>query len=612
MGARTSADAERPLGPHRSTKATFVVRLALPAGVVAFLWALAVGVALGSGPTWWRSPAHDYRIVLGLVLLSGGGIFIAVFAIISAWSFTQRIERDMTDLADAAERLAARGWPQSTRRRRGDRSNGWPTLETAEAARVIAAMTGLRHRAAEAATDQASLRTMGLSEVFISLARRSQSLLQRQLQLIDTLEHKASDPDALADLFALDHLTTRMRRHAESLTIVAGAASPRSFDEPVPMIDVIRAAMAEVEDYTRVTVRTSPEDALGGLVVADMIHLLAELIENATLYSPSGTPVHVRTKRDDDRYIVEIEDSGLGIEADQLATINQDLTVPLDFDLADTDRLGLFVAGKLAARHRMKVTLHSEPYVGTTAVVVLPAALVVQAATEVTPISRDQAEFPELTVSQPNRRFGARWLSVGGEPGTAEDGPPPAIPHMRPPTAPAAHPKPPPRHASRPASAPAASAQPPAAVNARVEDEPVITVRRVQRTPGSPGLPHRTRQASLSPFLRDTPPLVGPSATKDPAPADLPSPEAARAIASSLQSGWLRGRQESTAQATPADSVTTDTSATLGSTYTTPASPGAGDALPATPATPATPGTPSAWTGTAPPMSHEPPTVEGR
>ena len=171
-----------------------------------------------------------------------------------------------------------------------------------------------------------------------------------------------------------------MRRHAESLTILSGAAPGRSWSEPVPVIDVIRGAMAEVEDYKRVAVLTRAEDAVAGSAVADMIHLLAELIENATLFSPSGTRVEVRAERVANGFAIEIDDRGLGIEPDQLDEINEQLANPPDFDLANADRLGLFVGGKLAARHGVRVSLRPSPYGGTTAIVLMPSGIVAPAA----------------------------------------------------------------------------------------------------------------------------------------------------------------------------------------------------------------------------------------
>src|SRR5262249_21545328 len=191
------------------------------------------------------------------------------------------------------------------------------------------------------------------------------------------LEQKASAPATLAALFPLDHLTTRMRRHAEGLIILSGAAPGRSWSEPVPVVDIIRGAVAEVEDYKRVTVLTKAEDAVAGLAAADMIHLLAELIENATLSSPSGTRVEVRAERVANGFAIEIADRGRGSEVDQLHTINKQLAQPPDFDLANADQLGLFVVGKLAARHGVRVALRPSPYGGTTAVALMPNSIVV-------------------------------------------------------------------------------------------------------------------------------------------------------------------------------------------------------------------------------------------
>ncbi len=209
-----------------------------------------------------------------------------------------------------------------------------------------------------------------------SLGRRNQSLLHRQLRIIDTLEQQASSPAALADLFALDHLTTRMRRHAESLTVLAGAPAPRPRSGPVPVIDVIRAAVAETEDYQRVSVRTESEDVVTAPAVNDMIHLLAELIENAALFSPSTTRVEVRAERVANGFAIEVEDRGLGIAPGQLGELNGRLASPPDFDVVDADRLGLFVAGRLAARHAVEVSLTPSPYRGTKAIVLLPDTLV--------------------------------------------------------------------------------------------------------------------------------------------------------------------------------------------------------------------------------------------
>jgi len=190
--------------------------------------------------------------------------------------------------------------------------------------RVAASQRGAHEQAAAAEAAEAALRN-GFRQILASLGRRNQSLLHRQLRIIDTLEQQASSPGALAELFTLDHLTTRMRRHAESLTVLSGAAPGRSWSGPVPIIDVMRAAAAEVEDYTRVTVISDAEEAVAAVAVTDMIHLLAELIENATLFSPSSTRVEIRAERVANGFAVEVTDRGLGIPADQLRELNAQL-----------------------------------------------------------------------------------------------------------------------------------------------------------------------------------------------------------------------------------------------------------------------------------------------
>ena len=159
-----------------------------------------------------------------------------------------------------------------------------------EIAQVEEAFSAVQRTAVEAAVGQARLR-QGISDIFRNLARRSQSLLHRQLTLLDGMERRTNDPDELEDLFRIDHLTTRMRRHAESLIILSGDAPARGWRRPVPFVDVLRAAVAEVEDYTRIKVTADTGAALSGPAVADVIHMIAELAENAVTFSPPNTPV---------------------------------------------------------------------------------------------------------------------------------------------------------------------------------------------------------------------------------------------------------------------------------------------------------------------------------
>jgi signal transduction histidine kinase len=523
--------------------------VAVPVVCLLLLWAVLVSNALGGGTPSRGSPGHPGSAEF-LLVGAAGLVILAAAALMGL--FARRLARDVTGLEATAQHLADEQMPQIAERlRRGEQDVAAETpmrsrALTAEIARAEEAIASLQHKAVAAAVAEAGLRN-GIGQVFVSLARRNQSLLQRQLRLIDALEQKASDPATLADLFPLDHLTTRMRRHAEGLIILSGAAPGRSWSEPVPVIDVIRGAVAEVEDYKRVSVLTRAEDAVAGLAAADMIHLLAELIENATLSSPSGTRVEVRAERVANGFAIEIDDRGLGIEAGQLRTINRQLAHPPDFDLANADQLGLFVVGKLAARHGVRVSLRPSPYGGTTAVVLMPNSIVV-------PVTEMDAD------TQPDMR------TAIGRPAGLDLRPADALAltgrHTAPPSslslgtgamAGALHTTlPPPAFTAtgqaRPASSigPARPASPlgtpgtggppgPAPMDGSGSDGLVPG----PRTAGTyRGLPRRVRQANLNPRLRETP-AAGPGS---PGPADSRSPEEARDLVASLQSGWQRGR----------------------------------------------------------------------
>ncbi len=218
----------------------------------------------------------------------------------------------------------------------------------------------------------------GVSEVFVNLARRNQVLLHRQLTLLDTMERRTEDADELADLFKLDHMTTRMRRHAEGLVILSGATPSRQWRKPVQLMDVVRAAVAEVEDYERIEVRRLPRLAVDGSAVADLTHLVAELLENATVFSPPHTAVQVLGERVANGFTLEIHDRGLGMTAEAMLDANLRLAETPEFELSDTDRLGLFVVSRLAQRQGVRVSLQPSPYGGTTAVVLIPGAVLTE------------------------------------------------------------------------------------------------------------------------------------------------------------------------------------------------------------------------------------------
>jgi signal transduction histidine kinase len=327
--------------------------------------------------------------LLTIIISALLGLAAIVFSIIFSILVGRGLVSQLKGLRLSALELANDRLPSVIRRLRDgenvDVAAETPALEagTAEAPKssdeidqVQEAFNIVQRTAIEAAVDEANLRR-GISDVFRNLARRSQVLLHRQLRLLDGMERRASEPEELEDLFRIDHLTTRMRRHAEGLIILSGEPAGRTWRHPVPLMDVLRAAVAEVEDYTRIRVEARTRAALAGTAVADVIHLIAELAENATVFSPPNTPVKISGDIVGRGFAVEIEDRGLGITEERLAEINAQLADPPAFDLSGSDRLGLFIAGRLARRHDIKITLRPSVYGGTSAIVIIPMVLVV-------------------------------------------------------------------------------------------------------------------------------------------------------------------------------------------------------------------------------------------
>jgi len=321
--------------------------------------------------------------ILRRVALAGAlGLVAVVASVLLAVWVARSVLRDLAGLRREAQDLADAKLPGVIARlRRGEKVDvaaEAPPLSfgTPEIDQVGQAFNAARRTAIQGAVEEASLR-QGISQVFVNLARRSQSLLHRQLKLLDAMERRISDPDDLEDLFRIDHLATRMRRHAEGLIILSGQAPGRGWRNPVAVIDVARAAASEVEDYTRVQVSPMPRASVAGAAVADLIHLLAELIENATIFSPPHTTVSVTGQAVAHGFSIEIEDRGLSMKPPELAEANERLANPPEFDLSNSTQLGLFVVGRLAQRHGIKVTLRTSPFGGMTAIVLLPEEIVV-------------------------------------------------------------------------------------------------------------------------------------------------------------------------------------------------------------------------------------------
>lgn len=331
-----------------------------------------------------KGAAHAGDVILFRLALVGGlGLIGVVLSVVLLLGFGRRIAAELSDLRREAHGLAQERLPSVLGRLTAgadvDVEAEAPPLaidaRTREVAETADAFSVVRRAAIEAAVGQARLRK-GVSNVFRSLSRRNQSLLQRQLRMLDEMERETTDPSLLERLFHLDHLTTRMRRQAEGLIILSGEAPGRGWREPVPVVEMLNGAIGEIEDYVRVDLRVDSREYMSGAVVADATHLLAELIENATAYSPPSTRVTVTGARVARGYAIEITDQGLGMPPQLRHQLNERLSRAPEFDLANSDQLGLLVVSTLAARHGIMVSLQPSAYGGTVAIALFPAHLV--------------------------------------------------------------------------------------------------------------------------------------------------------------------------------------------------------------------------------------------
>ncbi|MEO3826672.1 ATP-binding protein [Actinomadura sp. B10D3] len=271
-------------------------------------------------------------------------------------------------------------------------------------------------------------------EIFVNLARRMQTLSHRALQKLDELENRVEDPDLLKGLFKVDHLSTRLRRQAESLAVIGGTASRRQWSRPVTVYEVLRSAVAEVEDYNRVKIIPPVEGSLDGAAVANLIHLFAELVENATKYSPPHTRVVLRVEPVTAGVAVEIEDRGLGIPRETQRRLNDLLADPERFDadeLVRDGRIGLLVVSALARRHKVAVRLQTNMFAGTQAVIVIPNELVDQPGSRAG--ARPAAPPPEPAAPVPRPTEPVEAPVPSSAPGPlADDGQRPELPRRRP------------------------------------------------------------------------------------------------------------------------------------------------------------------------------------
>ncbi|MGH3294550.1 MAG: sensor histidine kinase [Trebonia sp.] len=245
-----------------------------------------------------------------------------------------------------------------------------------EIGQVARAFDQVHSEAVRLAGEQAILRS-SFNAMFVNLSRRSQTLIERLARMIDNLEQNEDDPDRLGSLFSMDHLVTRMRRNSENLLLLAGHENPRKWSDSVPLADIARAATSEIEQYNRVTLNIPPGVSIIGQAVSDVVHLLAELVENATIFSPKDTQVLVTMQElTSGGVLIEVVDKGIGVSEARLADMNWRLDNPPTIDVSVSRHMGLFAVARLAERHRVRVRLRPAPPQGLSALVWLPDSVI--------------------------------------------------------------------------------------------------------------------------------------------------------------------------------------------------------------------------------------------
>ncbi|MFJ8693093.1 sensor histidine kinase [Streptomyces roseolilacinus] len=446
---------------------------------------------------------------------------LAVAAVTAAALGADRAARSVLDRCNALRRTTARSQNELRgvveQLRRGER----PPVRQAPAPApggddfdLLSHELGRAHEAAVAAVVQASRLSSSVGneqkvEVFVNLARRLQSLVHREIQLLDELENAVEDPELLKGLFHVDHLATRIRRHAENLAVLGGAISRRQWSNPVTMTEVLRSSIAEVEQYPRVKLVPPIDGTLRGHAVADVIHLLAELVENATLFSAPHTTILLRAQYVTAGLAVEVEDRGLGMPLAEQEKMNALLCDPDQVNVAhllQDGRIGLYVVSALARRHGIAVRLQSNIYGGVQAVLVIPQGLL-----GADPANPHQPGRPQPAVSGDTRATTAGAVPAGAAP-AAVPAPYEARDPARPPVAAGTGDRPPrrPRHAAP--EPPAGQGQAPLPVRGGPPGRPYPQDGPDRRDPVAPARPA---------------PAPGP-ARPQPAPADHAPPEPAR------------------------------------------------------------------------------------
>ncbi|WP_027659230.1 nitrate- and nitrite sensing domain-containing protein [Salinispora fenicalii] len=376
--------------------------------------------------------ADELRSAVQLRVFLETGLLLSMLllAILFAYLVARSMARSLRDLRQGAFTLAEHGLPQAVARLRETQAAGGqqtpvqlanriaeplPVRSKDEFGQVTEAFNAVHLEAVRTAAEQAALRA-SVATMFVNLARRSQILVDRLIGQLDRLEQGEEDPDRLAELFQLDHLATRMRRNDENLLVLAAADSSRVQREPAALIDVLRAAQSEVEHYTRIEFGVIDRDIeVAAAAVNDLVHLVAELFDNATAFSPPESQVVVEARRVGDSASLYVEDRGIGISPEQLRELNEKLATPPQVDVAVSRMMGLVVVARLASRHGVKVELRSGVDRGAVAEVSLPAGVLVPRALAAGP--QLPPGLPPAVNTSTTASFGALSASAGSHSG---------------------------------------------------------------------------------------------------------------------------------------------------------------------------------------------------
>lgn len=323
--------------------------------------------------------ATERQALLFLLVAAAAVIISAVLALVVA----RRITKPLRELTTAADRLSSEQLPALVERLKSPGSGGGEVIlepinmdRSDEIGHLADAFDAIQRVTVDVAEEQQALLKKGIGDIFVNLARRNQTLLDRQIEFIDQLESQEEDPDVLEDLFKLDHLATRMRRNAESLLVLAGIETGHRRSRPVALADVVRVAIGEVEDFARLNLVAIDDAVVTGTAAMDVAHLLSELMENATSFSPPETTVEILGHQNaDGTYVLSISDQGIGMSDEQFTEINALLAEPPLVGLTLSRSLGFTVVGRLAARFKIDVRLTSSPTGGVTALVNLPTTV---------------------------------------------------------------------------------------------------------------------------------------------------------------------------------------------------------------------------------------------